>query len=422
MLVRNIFKNSKKFFIGLVLILILLLGIKNSYQVLAYQNSTDSGIRGVEEGIEQQKEKIQKLKDKAKSYEEAIKEKLMEINSLEDQISVFNNKIAKKELDIKITEEEIEQAKNEIEKKSLEIDIKKNEIEKYKEKIADFIRLIYKNDQRSYLEVLVINDSFSEFFNYLSFTKDIEYRLKDVLDEIIILKEKLEEDKDLIEREKQNLEKLDKKLKKEKETLEEEKSAKAEILEATRYSEKIFQRLLERAKQDQIDANSDILQLEKEKRKLLEEQKRNRLNQVLDNSSKLSWPVDPSRGITAYFHDPTYPFRYLFEHPGIDIRAAQGTPIYAPASGYIARVRDNGYGYSYLMIIHDDGISTVYGHVSKFLVKEDEFVVRGQEVARVGGKPGTIGAGRLTTGAHLHFEVRLNGIPIDPLSGYMPGF
>ncbi|MEA2088781.1 MAG: hypothetical protein U9O55_03005, partial [Patescibacteria group bacterium] len=118
MFIKNIFTNSKKIFIGLVLILILLLGIKNGYEVLAYQNGIDSDIRGVEEGIEQQKEKIKKLKNKAESYREAIEEKLVEIASLEDQISVFNNKIAKKELDIKITEEEIMQAKNEIEKKS----------------------------------------------------------------------------------------------------------------------------------------------------------------------------------------------------------------------------------------------------------------------------------------------------------------
>ncbi|NCF74912.1 MAG: peptidoglycan DD-metalloendopeptidase family protein [Xanthomonadaceae bacterium] len=416
---KNIFKNSKKIFIGLILILILLLGIKNSYKVFAYQDETNNKIKTTEKGIGQQKENIKKLKEKAESYKKAIEEKTIEISTLEEQISVFDNRIAEKKIDIKITQEEIIQKKKEIEKKELEIDAKKKEIEKQKQKIADFIRLIYKNDQKSYLEVLVLNDSFSDFFNYLTFTKDIEYQLKNVLDKVILLKENLEKDKDLLERKKQNLEKLNKKLIGEKKGLEEEKTLKETLLKETKYSERIFQRLLKKTKQDRIKANKNILRLEREKRKLFEEQKKKR---VLDDSSKLSWPVDPSRGISAYFHDPTYPFRYLFEHPGIDIRISQGTPIHAPANGYVAKAHDNGMGYSYIMLIHDNGISTVYGHVSKILVKEDQFVTRGEIIGKTGGKPGTPGAGKLTTGAHLHFEVRLNGIPVDPLSGYMPDF
>jgi murein DD-endopeptidase MepM/ murein hydrolase activator NlpD len=138
-------------------------------------------------------------------------------------------------------------------------------------------------------------------------------------------------------------------------------------------------------------------------------------------SSVMSWPVDPTyRGISTTFHDPTYPFRHLFEHSGIDIPQQQGSDVTAAAPGYVAWTRTGSMYGNYIMVIHSNGLATLYAHLSKVLVKQDDFVGRGDVIARSGGQPGAPGAG-LSTGPHLHFEVRKDGIPVDPM-GYLVSY
>jgi len=96
-------------------------------------------------------------------------------------------------------------------------------------------------------------------------------------------------------------------------------------------------------------------------------------------------------------------------HEGIDIAAGVGTPIRAPAGGTVIFAgKKSGYG-QIVMVDHGYGLETWYGHTSRVLVRAGQKIKRGQSIALVGN------SGR-STGSHLHYEVHVNGIPVDPIN------
>lgn len=130
---------------------------------------------------------------------------------------------------------------------------------------------------------------------------------------------------------------------------------------------------------------------------------------------QFSWPVYGR--ISAGFMSGSYKKFFGVPHHGLDIVVGQKTPVASAADGVVFFVRDGGAkGYSYILVGHRGGYATLYGHVSSSLVTAGQEVDAGQVIALSGGQPGTRGAGPMTTGAHLHFEVIKAGVNIDPKS------
>ena len=117
--------------------------------------------------------------------------------------------------------------------------------------------------------------------------------------------------------------------------------------------------------------------------------------------------VMPIKGNYVTSH---YGYRPQFgrTHRGIDLRAAVGDTVYSAFSGRVrlTRFERGGYGF-YVIVRHENGLETVYGHLSRFLVKPDQYVKAGQPIALSGN------TGR-STGPHLHFETRFMGYAINP--------
>lgn len=128
--------------------------------------------------------------------------------------------------------------------------------------------------------------------------------------------------------------------------------------------------------------------------------------QSISGSTPQGWPT--KGWMTSYFGMRKSPYTGRRKmHEGLDIAANTGTPVIATADGVVARIETtSGYGKT-VIIDHGYGYRTLYAHNSKFLVKRGQKVSRGDKIAQVGN------TGR-STGPHVHYEILLNGVPIDP--------
>ncbi|MHB8903749.1 MAG: murein hydrolase activator EnvC family protein [Patescibacteria group bacterium] len=409
--------QNDKLKIGLIILVIA--GLFSAASLVFGQNnlSVDQEINDLNQKILDQKKQINDLKTRQQEYQTQIEKKQKDKVNLSNQISILDNYLAKNELDIETANLEIDKTMLEIKKTEIDSNNLDKSIEAQKNHIATLLRLVYKQDQISALEMLLLNDSLTEFLNQAKYLQDANKEILSSVDKLKADKEEVEKNKASLEEQNKELAALKSQLEEKKNSLSYDQESKNYLLEVTRSSEQEYQALLQKAKRAQLQAESEVAGIEQLIRQKMSQKDQNRLN---NGNNTIAWPV-PKNTIVTQFHDPEYPYRNIIgEHPAVDIRAKQGTVLTAAADGYVAKVKfDGSKNYAYIMIIHGDGLATVYGHVSAVYVTPDQYVTQGQAIGRSGGMPGGIGSGPFTTGPHLHFEVRLNGLPVDP-EKYLP--
>ncbi|MCL2356377.1 MAG: peptidoglycan DD-metalloendopeptidase family protein [Defluviitaleaceae bacterium] len=138
-----------------------------------------------------------------------------------------------------------------------------------------------------------------------------------------------------------------------------------------------------------------------------------RLAQLNNFGGQFMWPIPSHSRISSQFGMRHHPIlRQNRHHSGIDVGAPTGTRLYAAADGYVRFAGWSG-GYGNTVIIdHGGGFSTLYAHNSRNRVASGQFVTRGQHIADVGSTG-------MSTGPHLHFEIRINNRAVDPMN-YFP--
>jgi murein DD-endopeptidase MepM/ murein hydrolase activator NlpD len=380
----------------------------------ATDGSLKQDIDTLNEQVKQKQKKIKDLNASIENYKSKIEDQQKSVLSLQNELALLENRIEEKALSTQRTRQQIELANLEIQSVSNEIQLEQNTINRRETVLAELVRQIEQGDQVSVVDAFIARPSLSEFFSHLDEIKRVENDLTEATRTVKESKLILEEKKRQLEEGRTDLQAKKDDLLKEQEELEANRSAKVSLVAETQDQESEFQRIMYELRQQQQSESNDAASLQ--------DKLKDKLDSVDVALAKgdilLSWPIKASKGISAHFHDPSYPFKKLFEHPGVDLPTPVGTPVKAAAGGYIAWLKTGKQYGNYIMVVHPGGVATVYAHLSKFGVKADTYVERGDVIGYSGGKPGDPGAG-LSTGAHLHFEVRVNGIPVNP-ENYLP--
>ncbi|MDP2670351.1 MAG: peptidoglycan DD-metalloendopeptidase family protein [bacterium] len=398
----------------------------------------ESKLDTLQEDIQDGRDENKRLQDKITVFKENLKAKQQEKTTLNNQIEILDQ-------DINITETEVEQTKSEIntlgfeiEEIEIQINDSQKDINNQKEDIGSLINNLYDYDQQTYLEQLLTNNTLSEFANQVQYTEEVNKKFKEQLDDLQELKRFYKQEKQELSEKKEEEEDKQRELEIRQDSLTGELDYKGQLLVGVEEDEEKFQQLISDIKIEQESINSELTSLEKSARTTLDELSKLK-KQVAPDDPANTDPTDttyeddfftmpttfspdwPVRGIiTTYFKDPAYIFRSAFEHDAIDIAVPQGTALKAADSGVVAVVRyDGSSSYAWISIVHADKYSSFYGHVSQVYVEPEQVVQKGEIIAATGGYPGTPGAGSYTTGPHVHFGIRLNGIAVDPLI-YLP--
>ncbi len=371
--------KRKIFGFGLVFLLLLVF----SFGVLAadvddlkeQKNEVDSNISSTQE-------KIDEVKENQKTAMEQLTELESKITALEAEIANLDADLVQAEADLKLQEEEL---------KVLEDNLKESQ-----SAMQARVTSIYVNGDISYLDVIFNASSIDEFLsNFVFFEKIVEQdkaTITTIQENKRLAKEKLEE----LQATKSKIEGL-KTSKEEQETAySEQKSEKDAVVTALEEEASSLEEALAEFESMSNQISAKIAAAEGN-------------SPAYTGNGQFGWPVPGNTTITSAFGPRTHPItgKYSY-HTGIDISASSGTSVVAAESGTVIYVGSLSVYGNTILINHGGGYSTFYAHLSGYAVSNGATVTRGQTI-------GYVGSTGWSTGPHLHFEIRVNGTPQNPV-------
>lgn len=393
--------------------------------------------------LEQENQKYQKILDDTKSD---IAEKEEYKNALVSKVQVLDEKIA-------VTREKISSLNDDIKEKQDAYDKGLSEVEDQFDALANRLRILYMSGNATDLEIIFGAKDFSDLIDKMELVKSLANSDKELISEIQTKLDELSTKKESLEADKKDLETQQASLKSDQDEFNKLISDNDEILKNLYASNSEAQNSLESAalQSDEIEAKiSQYYAAQKAAAEHAAQASQSSSSSgsssssssssssgssssgssssgsssvIVPSGSGFAWPTPGFVSLSSeWFED-----REVYNHGGIDIAGAgiMGTPVVAAADGTVVATNSScthnwgksyscgcggGYG-NYVMISHAGGKMTVYGHLTSLTVSSGQSVSRGQVI-------GYVGSTGNSTGPHLHYECRLNGVRYNPMSEY----
>lgn len=340
--------------------------------------------------------KQQEILNKQNKAEGQLKNLTTKAQQMEKQIQQLTKQVSDAEVDLEKKEDAYARSQNDVVVIQGEVDTKQGELDGRQEALRKRVRSIYEEGQVSYLEVVFQSTDISDFISRIEYLGCLVENDQNILGDIRIQKQELDKKKEQLIAKMDEAQKLKEKAEEAKQYLDTTKSKKEVALAENEKDQEQILLQIEKLEKDSKELEEKIRELQKK-------------NQGINGSISI-WPTPGYQYITSAYGYRIHPItKKKSLHTGVDIGAPYGAKIISAGTGIV--IYSGWYGaYGNAVIIdHGNGLSSLYGHMSSRSVTTNQAVVPGQLI-------GYVGSTGWSTGPHLHFEVRNDGVPTSPMA------
>lgn len=398
---RLVLKNKKVFSI-LILILTFIL----FFVFFSYGNSSGES----NQKINEEKQRLKKIEQQIKSIKEEINNLQKEESGYLETLHKIEKLLRDTEKELQNIEKDLEFAHKEIKQGEEELIFEKGMLKEKTKLLESRLREIYKRRLTGYLEIIFNSESFSDFLTRFRYIKNILSLDAKVINDIRQQTKRIENNEMNLENREEILSLLKKEVEKEKENIEFSIKAKKSIMNKIESQKEVYLKSLKELEQSSQEIKNIIertyKQQEEDSRKV--SQKEVPAITLKPKKGILALPVQ-GKLISKYGRHKNTDFNTYTFNSGIDISAPHGQVVCAAGSGEVIYTGSiKGYG-QIIIIDHGGRITTLYAHLSKILIDIGDKVKKEQVIGQVGDSGGV-------SSTRLHFEVRVEGKPTDPMN------